>query len=156
MLSLSEANDLLIIHADNYSETDLNIMHNLHKSEKKGDNKIEATILGFNSTDYKSCGFMQFDENNVLQDFIEKPMRKVEGVANAAIFTCSRGILEELVVENKSFDFCAECLPKLIGRAAVYETDRLHIDVGSMERLIQVNKNAKPVIEKYKSQRKLV
>ena len=73
MLSASEANELFIIHADNYSETDLNVMY--HGSEKNRDNNIEATILGFNSEDYKSFGFMQIDDKNVLQNFIEKPKK---------------------------------------------------------------------------------
>ena len=87
------------------------------------------------------------DEDNVLQDFIEKPMTKVEGVANAAIFACTRNTLTELVVEQESFDFSAEFLPKLKKRAMVYITDKLHIDIGSIERLIQANKSSSPIIE---------
>ena len=142
MLSLSSADNFFIIHADNYSEAELDIMQRMFEKRKKQDKRIEATVLGFGSKDYESCGFMMTDETSVLRNFIEKPVREVQGVANAAIFACTRDLLKELVVDNESFDFSAECLPKMTGRAVVYETGKLHIDIGSMERLIQANKSS--------------
>jgi len=140
MLSISSAENFFVIHADNYSEADLNIMHEIFEKRRRQVKTIEATVLGFGSKDYDSCGFMITDADGVLQNFIEKPMKEVKGVANAAIFACTRDLLRELVVDKESFDFSAECLPQMTGRALVYETNKLHIDIGSMERLIRANK----------------
>ena len=68
-------------------------------------------------------------------------------MANGALFVCTEHILNELVVETNAFDFSAECLPKMVGRSIVYETNELHIDIGSIDRLVKVNQTSSPCIK---------
>ena len=147
MLSLSLANEYLIIHADNYSEVDLNDFVQMYKINSQNNKKISSAILGFKSIDYNNCGFMVADKMGVLSDFKEKPKRKVNGLANGALFVCADHILHELVVETNAFDFSAECLPKMVGRSVIYETNEHHIDIGSIDRLVKVNQSSSPCIQ---------
>ena len=147
MLSLSLATEYLIIHADNYSEVDLIEFVQVYKKESRNNKKISSAILGFKSREYNNCGFMVADEMGVLSDFKEKPKREVNGLANGALFVCTEHILNELVVETNAFDFSAECLPKMVGRSIVYETNELHIDIGSIDRLVKVNQTSSPCIK---------
>ena len=147
MSSLSSANEYLIIHADNYSEVDLNDFVQMYKNKSLNNKKISSAIVGFKSRDYNNCGFMVGDEMGVLSDFKEKPRREVDGLANGALFICADSIIRELVVETNAFDFSAECLPKMIGRSVIYGTNKYHVDIGSIDRLVEVNSLSSLCIE---------
>ena len=148
MSSLSSANEYLIIHADNYSEVDLNDFVQMYKNKSLNNKKISSAIVGFKSRDYNNCGFMVGDEMGVLIDFKVKPKREVNGLANGALFVCTDHLLNELVVETNAFDFSTECLPKMVGRSVIYETNELHVDVGSIDRLVKVNQSSSPCSQK--------
>lgn len=129
--------DLLLIHADNYSEADLIKLQEAHNSRPK---YCTMTMLLFQTSNPQKCGIVKRDEQGVVVEFYEKVDTPPSNLANAAIYILSVEMLNELKDKNYK-DFSCEVIPKYLGRIYTYETEDRLIDIGTIDDYKKVNSN---------------
>ena len=128
----------IMIHADNYSLFDLNILINAHKNRNK--NTI-LTMLTFNTLNPCSCGIVEKDKSNVLVSFHEKVYNPPTNCANAAIYVFEDEFLEWLKFNKpNASDFSNEVLPYLNGLAQTCHTELPYYDIGTIDSLNEARK----------------
>ncbi len=122
---------ILLIHADNFSIFDLHSFIHTHNTRPAG---CEMTMMTFRTDTPESCGILELDENNIVQEFYEKVENPPGNLANGAVYILEKSIfsfLEEL--ESETIDFSTQVLPHFIGRIYTFENDQYHRDIGTIE-----------------------
>ncbi len=130
--------EILIIHADNYSSIDIRKLHQKYKTLK--DQNKKNIICSFNTNDPKSCGMIEINNKNIMIDYIEKPLFHDGKIANAAIFITDKEELKDFF-DNfpKADDLAKDFLPTLINQAYIYPIENYHIDIGTIANLKSAN-----------------
>ncbi len=131
----------ILIHADNYTETNLTELINAH-SNKPSD--CFLTMLTFNTDTPQSCGIVNIDEKRVVNSFQEKVDNPVGNMANGAVYVFDKDFIDFVKkIEPKPVDFSTEILPRLLGRIYTWHTRDTYIDIGTPENL----NRAKSIVE---------
>ena len=126
-----DEDDVIIIHADNYCLADFNAFIEAHARRPK---ECEMTMMTFRTDNPSSCGIVKINNNGVVTDFIEKPGNPTSNLANAAIYIVSHSFIKECVFKFKNVsDFSTELIPKFLNRIYTHETDKVMIDIGTIE-----------------------
>lgn len=121
--------DLILLHADNFSYFDLN---KLYKAHIKRPNNCLMTMLTFNSYNPSECGIVEVDENNIIKNFYEKVEDPPSNKANASIFILSSEFLNLISKKKlKFYDFAKDIIPEYLNRIFVYHTNDFYIDIGT-------------------------
>ena len=92
------------------------------------------------------CGIAEFDNNNIVISFEEKPKHPKSNLANAGLYIAKPEIIG-LIPNMDITDIGFHLLPKLIGKMAGWKTDDFLIDIGTMENLNKANKEWSEIIE---------
>lgn len=130
---LSESENFLCAHSDNYS--DLNINDLLQTHTRRPENCI-MTMTTFFTKNPENCGMITKNERGIVQSFVEKPKQFQGNIANGAIYVMNRVILPILSdLPNGETDLSTSVLPKLIGRIQTHEHHGYLIDIGTPENL---------------------
>ena len=125
--------DVLLIHADNY--TNLNLKEFLNSFHKRNKNCI-ASMVTFLTTNPENCGIVKTDERGILIDYYEKVINPPSNLANGAIFAFDNEFLDYFSNLNVELnDFCADIVPKLKGKIQTYYTEDTLIDIGNLNSL---------------------
>ena len=123
--------DLLVIHADNYTRFDLKYLIEAHNNRPKS---CLMTMLTFSTNSPQECGIVELDESNVVVDFYEKSLLIKGNIANAAIYIFSRELLKELVSNKFQIsDIAKDLIPLYKNRIYTYHTNELFLDIGTIE-----------------------
>nr|MDA3908871.1 nucleotidyltransferase family protein [Sulfurimonas sp.] len=109
-----ENEDLMLVHTDNLSFCDFKAFLDTHKSRPKG---TDITMMLFRSDNPSSCGIVELDTNNVVQNFYEKVKNPPSDLANGAVYILEPSIFEFLeTLCKKDIDFSNDVLPEYIGK----------------------------------------
>jgi mannose-1-phosphate guanylyltransferase len=137
-LDFIDNQDLLLIHSDNYTLTDLNAFIDAHNKRPKS---CLMTMMTFRTDDPSSCGIVETDKQNVLIGFHEKVKNPPTNLANCAVYLLSSEFIK-IIVENYRFatDFSTEILPYFIGKIFTYEIKDFFIDIGNITSYNKANK----------------
>jgi len=128
-----EASSGLLIHADNYSKFNLKNLIDAHESRPE---KCLITMLTFNTSNPKSCGIVETDNDGVVTSYYEKVDDPPNKIANGAIYVFDPPFMEWLIGNHSSaIDFSTEILPNLVGRIYTCHTNKPYIDIGTPEAL---------------------
>lgn len=122
---------ILLVHADNYSKFSLDDFIEKHNSRPEG---CEITMMTFETDSPESCGILELDNQNIVRAFHEKVENPPGNLANGAVYILEPSIfsfLEEL--EKDEIDFSTEVLPHFIGKIYTFHNDQYHRDIGTME-----------------------
>jgi mannose-1-phosphate guanylyltransferase len=119
--------DGILLHADNYCEADI---AQLIRSHVNRPTKCNLTMLAFRTPTPHTCGILEVDDQNILNQMYEKSRENHGNLANAAFYILSKKLIAEL---NGEADFSNEVIPKYFGRALVVETSETFIDIGTPE-----------------------
>lgn len=122
---LSDAEQVLIIYADNFSNGDLREMLAFHRSKQ-----AQMTMLLFRTDDPRRCGIVQLDETGRVQSFVEKPDVPVGDLANGGVFIVEKALLRRIAAMAAS-DLGFQVLPKLIGNIFGWIFEGYHRDIGT-------------------------
>src|SRR5687767_3275709 len=76
-----DADDVLIVYADNLSSVDLSAMLNFHRGHGG-----PMTMLLFRAQYPEKCGIAQLDKDGLVTEFIEKPKHPKGNLANAGVY----------------------------------------------------------------------
>ena len=120
--------DLLVIHADNYTRFDLSYLIEAHNNRP---NSCLMTMLTFSTNSPHECGIVKLGENNVVIDFYEKSSLIKGNIANAAIYIFSKELLKELASNKfQIYDIAKDLIPLYKNRIYAYHTNELFLDIG--------------------------
>jgi mannose-1-phosphate guanylyltransferase len=125
-----DGQDALIVHADNYCLADFRAFQQAHETRPSS---CEMTMMTFRTSTPESCGIVNLDEANIVQQFHEKIKNPPGNLASGAIYLLSGAMIEKI---KKSFpkntsDFSTEIIPKFLGKILSYETSAPLIDIGT-------------------------
>jgi mannose-1-phosphate guanylyltransferase len=124
-----DADDVLIVYADNLSDLDLEGFMAFHRSH--GD---DFTMLLFHAPNPKACGIAELDEVGRVIGFEEKPAVPKSDLANAGVYAVTAAAWREMAA-MKAFDLGFDVLPKFVGRMKGYIHDGYHRDIGTIDAL---------------------
>ena len=136
-LDFIDNQDLLLIHSDNYTLTDLNEFIDAHNKRPKA---CFMTMMTFRTDDPSSCGIVETDKQNILIGFHEKVKNPPTNLANCAVYLLSSDFIK-IINENYGFatDFSTEILPYFIGKIFTYEIKDFFIDIGNINSYNKAN-----------------
>jgi mannose-1-phosphate guanylyltransferase len=132
-----ENQDGILLHADNYCETNISELISAHESRPSN---CDLTMLAFRTSTPETCGILEVSKNQILQKMYEKSSDDHGNLANAAFYILSKKLISELKDET---DFSNEVLPKYFGKTLVVETSETFIDIGTPESYAHAQKVAK-------------
>jgi len=131
-----DADEILIIYADNLSSVDLGEVLAFHRSHSD-----PMTMLLFRTPYPKQCGIAELDENGRIVEFTEKPEQPKSDLANAGLYVLDADAYRE-VADRNVFDFGFDVLPTFVGRMRGFLFSGYHRDVGNHEALAQAEVDA--------------
>jgi mannose-1-phosphate guanylyltransferase len=115
-----------VLYADVLTNVDLSQMLAFHKRTN-----LAATLGICPVSDPSRCGIVTFDENAVIQDFVEKPERPASNWAFAGVMVAGYELLNHLPNQRPA-DFGFDVLPKMAGKMAAYEISEYLLDIGTI------------------------
>jgi mannose-1-phosphate guanylyltransferase len=95
------------------------------------------TMLTFPTMAPSSCGIVETDLRGVLTALHHKVTDPPGDIANAATYVFTPGLVEEVLAAPEVWDFSAQTLPQLVGRAMTHHTEMLFVDIGTITAYLQ-------------------
>ncbi len=133
----------LLIHSDNYTTFDLDLLIKAHINRPK---KCLLTMLTFNTSSPSSCGIVNLDSNKVVQGFFEKKKNPPGNIANGAAYVFENDFLDWILeYHSNAKDFSTEIIPKLLGKIYTHHTYKPWIDIGNIKSLKEARKISKKI-----------
>ncbi len=121
----------MLIHADNLSLCDFSSFIDAHKNRPEN---TFITMMLFLSDNPSSCGIVQLDANNIVNQFFEKIKNPPSKLANGAVYILDYSIFNFLdSLEKENIDFSNDVLPHYMGKINTFLNKTYHRDIGSIE-----------------------
>ena len=134
--------DGLLIHADNFCQEEIK---NLIRSHQNRPKKCLITMMTFKTDSPSSCGIVEVDKNNIVQNFYVKEKNPPGNLANGAIYVLSKEFISNY---TKSFsdavDFSLDVLPRLNGKIFTFHTSLKLVDIGTLKNYYQLQNELRP------------
>lgn len=129
--------DILMIHADNYTSSDLDgLIKTYHNMPKN----CLLTMLTFNSETPQNCGVVKLNKENIVTEFHEKVKNPPTNIANGAVYLFNQKLLNWIMKnEPKAKDFSLDIIPKLINKIYTWHHEEPFIDIGTHKSLKKAN-----------------
>lgn len=124
-----DADDVLIVYADNLSDLDLASFMAFHR-----DGGDAFTMLLFHAPNPKACGIAEIDDTGHVVAFEEKPAEPKSDLANAGVYAVTANAWRE-IADMQAFDLGFDVLPRFVGRMIGYIHDGYHRDIGTIDAL---------------------
>lgn len=132
-----DADDVVVIYADNLSDIDLAAFVGFHRAHDD-----PMTMALFHTPYPEKCGIATLDEANRVTAFVEKPEQPQSDLANAGLYVLDAATWRE-IADMGVFDFGFDVIPAFVGRMRGYRHPGYHRDVGTHESLAQAEIDAK-------------
>ncbi len=131
-----DADEVLIIYADNLSNVDLARVLAFHRSHAD-----PMTMMLFHTPYPEQCGIAALDASGRIVEFVEKPKEPKSDLANSGLYVVNADAYREIADRNV-FDFGFDILPSFVGRMSGFVFEGYHRDIGNLEALEQANRDA--------------
>jgi len=131
-----DADEVLIIYADNLSNVDLSRVLEFHRSHAD-----PMTMMLFHTLYPEQCGIAALDASGRIFEFVEKPKQPKSDLANSGLYVVDADAYREIADRNV-FDFGFHILPSFVGRMSGFVFEGYHRDIGNLEALEQANRDA--------------
>lgn len=125
----ADADDIVIIYADNLSDLDIAEFLAAHRAH--GD---PMTMLLFHAPNPKACGIAELDGDGRVMGFEEKPATPKSDLANAGVYAVSADAWREIAA-LQAFDLGFDVLPRFVGRMHGHIHTGYHRDIGNHQAL---------------------
>jgi NDP-sugar pyrophosphorylase family protein len=132
----ADADQCLIVYADNLSDLDLGALLRFHVGH--GD---PFTMALFRTTRPKECGIAALDSDARIVDFTEKPAEPTSDLANAGVYVLTADAYRE-IADLGVFDFGFDVIPRFVGRMRGFLHAGYHLDIGHLDALERARKDA--------------
>lgn len=130
-----DADQIVVIYADNLSDVDLAAMLDFHRSHPD-----PMTMMLFRTAYPSQCGIATLEGDRIVE-FVEKPETPASDLANAGLYVLDADAWREIADMNV-FDFGFDVIPAFVGRMRGFEHPGYHRDIGNKEALDQANIDA--------------
>jgi mannose-1-phosphate guanylyltransferase len=131
-----DADEILIIYADNLSNVSLERVLAFHRSHRD-----PMTMMLFHTPYPKQCGIAELDEAGKILSFVEKPTEPKSDLANAGLYVVDADAYREIADRNV-FDFGFDIIPTFVGRMSGFDFEGYHRDIGNLDALAQAELDA--------------
>jgi D,D-heptose 1,7-bisphosphate phosphatase len=131
-----DADQIVVIYADNFSDIDLRPLMAFHRQH--GD---PLTMVLFKAPDPCACGIAELDGEGRIASFVEKPQRPVSDLANAGLYIVEAAAYRE-IASMRAFDLGFEVLPRFVGRMRGWVWGGYYLDIGTHEALERAQREA--------------
>jgi D,D-heptose 1,7-bisphosphate phosphatase len=131
-----DAEDVVVIYADNLSDIDLRPLLAFHRGHND-----PLTMVLFRAPEPRACGIAELDEQSRIVSFVEKPDRPASDLANAGLYVMDASAYRE-VAAMRAFDLGFDVLPRFVGRMRGWVWGGYHRDIGTQEALEQAHRIA--------------
>tara|TARA_B100000161_G_scaffold210621_1_gene155438 strand:- start:510 stop:1196 length:687 start_codon:yes stop_codon:yes gene_type:complete len=121
--------NVLLIHADNYTNLDLmDFLNSFHSKNKH----CLLSMVTFLTDKPEKCGVVKTNNYGVLEEYYEKVSDPPSNIANGAIFAFDEDFIKVFSLFPPIYsDFCAEIIPNLKGKVQTYFTNCFFVDIGT-------------------------
>jgi len=116
-----------VLYGDVLTNVDLRRMLAFHRQKN-----LAATLGIYQAPDPTRCGVVSMDEDDVIQEFVEKPRRPVSDWAFSGVMIGGQEIFDFLP-DRRPADIGFDVLPKMAGKMAGYRISEYLIDIGTHE-----------------------
>jgi mannose-1-phosphate guanylyltransferase len=131
-----DADDIVVIYADNLSQVNLNEFLDFHRGHSD-----PLTMLLFHADNPRACGIVQLDDKARIIDFVEKPKEPQSDLANGGVYAMTAEAYREIADMN-AIDLGFDVLPKFVGRMGGFVYQGYHRDIGTLAALRQAEADA--------------
>jgi D,D-heptose 1,7-bisphosphate phosphatase len=131
-----DAEEVVIIYADNLSDIDLRPLLAFHRRHDD-----PMTMVLFRPPNPRACGIAELDEQSRIVSFVEKPERPASDLANAGLYVLNASAYREIAA-MRSFDLGFDVLPRFVGRMRGWVWGGYYRDIGTHEALEQAQRVA--------------
>lgn len=132
-LNLFENSTLLLIHADNWTNSGLSQFIDFHLTARP--KNCLMSMMTFKTSNPESCGIIETNKKGVVTAFHEKKKGVRGNIANAAIYLIEPQVINWLKNNPSITDFSTQVIPKFLGKIATWENNSSFIDIGTIEKL---------------------
>jgi mannose-1-phosphate guanylyltransferase len=116
-----------ILYADVLTNTNLGAMLEFHRSRR-----LAATLGLYQVRDPSRCGIVSFDEQKVVQEFVEKPAHPAGNWAFSGVMIGTPKLLDR-IPPRFPVDLGFDVLPQLVGQMLAYPISDFLLDIGTLE-----------------------
>lgn len=122
---LQDDNPFFVLNSDVTCRFPLREMLEFHKATGK-----EGTIMVTKVTDWEKYGVVVYDENNIVQQFVEKPKKFVGDRINAGVYVLNKSVLDRIPKRKTSIE--REVFPLMASDAqlCVFNLEGFWKDIG--------------------------
>jgi mannose-1-phosphate guanylyltransferase len=117
-----------VLYADVLTTADLSKMIAFHRSHRP-----PATIGLYQVNNPSQCGVVAFDSNQVVREFVEKPLEPRGNWAFSGLLIGTPELLD-VIPPKLPADLGYHVLPRLVGRMMAYPISDYLVDIGTLER----------------------
>jgi D-glycero-D-manno-heptose 1,7-bisphosphate phosphatase len=135
-----EADQVVIVYADNFSDIDLRPLLAFHRAH--GD---PLTMMLFHAPNPRACGIAALDAVGRIVSFVEKPEQPASDLANAGLYVVDAQAYRQIAA-MRVFDLGFEVLPKFVGRMHGWVWGGYHLDIGTHEALERARQDAAEIL----------
>ncbi len=132
---MDDADDCVVVYADNLSDVDLGELLAWHTERRH-----EFSMLLYRAPDPRSAGIAELDADGRIVSFVEKPAKPKSDLANGGVYVVSASLYREIADMN-AFDLGADVLPRLANRMYGWFWRGYHRDIGTLEALREAETN---------------
>lgn len=136
-----DADQVILVYADNFSTISLARMLEYHRSHPD-----PITMLLFQTSYPRACGIAAIDAESRVISFVEKPAEPTSNLANAGVYIVDREAYREIAAMN-AFDLGYDVVPRWVGRMRGWVGSGYHRDIGTAEALGQARQDAREVLD---------
>lgn len=130
--------EFLICYADNLTCVDLSKLIHFHN------NHSDILTMGlFHANNPTQCGIAMINTENIITEFIEKPLKPRSNLANAGIYVASNKIFDYFPPNKAIFDLGHDILPLLSNKMRGHIIHEYLLDIGTIENYKKANEDWK-------------
>jgi D,D-heptose 1,7-bisphosphate phosphatase len=131
-----EADQVVIIYADNLSDIDLRPLLAFHRAH--GD---PFTMVLFRAPNPQACGIAALDTQGRIVSFVEKPKQPLSDLANAGLYIVEARAYREIAA-MRAFDLGFDVLPRFVGQMRGWVWGGYYLDIGTLQALERARRDA--------------
>ena len=131
----------LIAHADNWCCCDFEAFQDFHEHHRPSGTVM--TMMTFETNAPQSCGIVEVDERGIATAFHEKVDNPPSNLANAAVYILEPMVIRWIQQHDQISDFSTQVIERFLGKIATWHNAEVNIDIGTIEKLIEANRNTR-------------
>ena len=128
---VADGQPFFILYGDNLTNVNLSKMYDFHRQHDQ-----PVTLSVFKADEPERCGIVEIDEDSLVVDFVEKPMKPKSNMAAAGIYVADQRIFTFFPQNCGSIcplDLGCHVIPYLVGKMKAYFVEEFLIDIGTPE-----------------------